>query len=320
MELLQLQYFLKVAETEHISQAARELYISQSTLSRSILRLEDGLGVKLFDRIGRNIRLNENGRRYLTHIKRVFWELEEGQRELERIQTDQQQPVLILSTIPGILDDLPELFRSPGQRMVKQQFIRRELLPTLMLSLHADFAVSEFPCTSQELEAQNLFEDELYLVLSRTHPLAEKNTLSLKELEQENAFVPPKGAGLREIADRLFETCGMSLRILSDEMTTTITDRSITRAAAGDGVVYISKYALYRFLKDQPDAWTPWYRQVKVVQIREENCRWYIGLTKLKRRQLSDLSQQLYQYVFQAFQHINQEMNWMIDAFFQQNQ
>ena len=61
MDLLQMQYFLKIAETGNMTRAAEELYISQSSLSRTIARLEKDLGVKLFDRVGRQIQLNEFG-------------------------------------------------------------------------------------------------------------------------------------------------------------------------------------------------------------------------------------------------------------------
>ncbi len=62
MELLQLKYFLVAAKYEHITRAAKELHISQSTLSITINRLEAELGVSLFSHSGRNVRLNDAGR------------------------------------------------------------------------------------------------------------------------------------------------------------------------------------------------------------------------------------------------------------------
>ena len=76
MELLQLQYFQAVARTGNITQAAKELYISQPCLSRSISRLEQSLGVALFDRKGRNIVLNQYGKAFQSagslHRQRRF--------------------------------------------------------------------------------------------------------------------------------------------------------------------------------------------------------------------------------------------------------
>ena len=64
--LLQLDYFRRLAASEHITATARELYISQTALSNMLSGLEKELGVRLFDRVGRSIRLNEAGRVYLS--------------------------------------------------------------------------------------------------------------------------------------------------------------------------------------------------------------------------------------------------------------
>lgn len=69
MELLQLQYFLVVARLEHVTEAARTLHVTQSSLSKTIQRLEEDLGVPLFDRIGRKLRLNEFGSQFLRRAK-----------------------------------------------------------------------------------------------------------------------------------------------------------------------------------------------------------------------------------------------------------
>ena len=72
MNLTNLSYFLKVAEKEHITQAAEELHITQPALSRAISNLEQELGVKLFEREGKNISLNENGIILQSAAKRIF--------------------------------------------------------------------------------------------------------------------------------------------------------------------------------------------------------------------------------------------------------
>lgn len=319
MELLQLKYFIKVAETEHMSRAAQELFISQSSLSHTIHRLELELGVQLFDRNGRNIRLNEYGRLYLEHAKQVFQSLDEGARELKRLQAGKIRPVTILTTIPDILNDLPGLFQNRDSPYpVQQRFVQRELLPQSIVSGSVDFAISEFPGSSHGLEGQKLFEDELYLVIGLNHPLASRNLVSLSEIGQEYAFAPPKGVGIRVIIDDLFEHHGMALNILSDEMTTTITSKALRHAAAGDGVIYISKYALYRYLQAETDGWMTWNQQVKVLHIDAKDCQWNVGLTHVKQRKLSTGAQILYHYVQAEFRLIVLDMEKRIGDFFAQ--
>ena len=77
MELLQLKYFMKVAELNNVSQAAKSLNVVQSAVSRSIMRLEEDLGVTLFDRKGKRIQLNDSGRLAYTHAKMVLDSVEE---------------------------------------------------------------------------------------------------------------------------------------------------------------------------------------------------------------------------------------------------
>lgn len=80
MELLQLHYFRKVARLQHLSQAARELHITQPALSQMIAKLEKELGAPLFSREGRRIRLNAFGEAFLKKVETALEALEEGQR------------------------------------------------------------------------------------------------------------------------------------------------------------------------------------------------------------------------------------------------
>ena len=82
MELTQLEYFRTVAYEESISRAARKLHISQPALSISIAKLEEELGVHLFDRVSGHIRLNNMGRIYLRRVESVFLHLREAELEL----------------------------------------------------------------------------------------------------------------------------------------------------------------------------------------------------------------------------------------------
>ena len=83
MDLQQLKYFQTIARLEHVSRAAEELYVAQPSLSRAIARLEEELGVPLFDRQGRHIQLNHLGRAFLKYVEEAFDKLEEGKREVE---------------------------------------------------------------------------------------------------------------------------------------------------------------------------------------------------------------------------------------------
>lgn len=85
MNLRQLYYFKKLAEKEHYTIAAAELSITQPSLSHSIAELERELGVYLFEKQGRNIRLTKYGRFYLTYVEKSLAELEKGEKLLHEL-------------------------------------------------------------------------------------------------------------------------------------------------------------------------------------------------------------------------------------------
>ena len=89
MELLQIEYFLTVARTENMTAAANSLHVAQSSVSRCISRLEESLGVPLFERSGRGIVLSDYGREFYKRAETIMRELSDGERQLKEMR-DQQ--------------------------------------------------------------------------------------------------------------------------------------------------------------------------------------------------------------------------------------
>lgn len=82
MELRQLQYFVKVARKQHVTQAAEELHVAQSAVSRQIHQLEEELGVQLFIQKGRNLQLTSVGRLFLDRVESILADLERAKSEI----------------------------------------------------------------------------------------------------------------------------------------------------------------------------------------------------------------------------------------------
>lgn len=114
MDLLQLKYFQTVARTEHITKAAEELHISQPSLSKVIARLEDDLEVPLFDRKGRQIKLNNYGKTFLRRVNRMFTELEDGKHELSDMRGNENNKISfalnVMSLFPELLKEYLKKF------------------------------------------------------------------------------------------------------------------------------------------------------------------------------------------------------------------
>lgn len=83
MELTPLKYFCKLAEVLSFTEAAKELFITQSTLSQSIKQLEEELGAPLFDRIGKKIYITEAGQSFLSYARNALEEISSGIEEIK---------------------------------------------------------------------------------------------------------------------------------------------------------------------------------------------------------------------------------------------
>lgn len=121
MEWQQLEYFRVVARLEHFGQAARELAISQPALSRSISKLEEELGVTLFDRMGRSVYLNSFGRVFLERVEKGLTEIAMGVQEIQHLKNPYTGTVALgflqtlgITILPEILPAgrTAELFRN----------------------------------------------------------------------------------------------------------------------------------------------------------------------------------------------------------------
>ena len=106
MDLLKLQYFKAVAETENLTRAAKLLYVTQPNLSVSITRLEEELGVALFQRRRGKITLTANGKIFLEYVDQVFRSLDEGVQAVRSAEAANAQYIRIASSTPDFIGDL----------------------------------------------------------------------------------------------------------------------------------------------------------------------------------------------------------------------
>ena len=115
MNFNQLEYFITAAETEHMSRAAQKLNVSQPALSSNIQKLENEIGLELFDRTGRHISLNEYGKAFLPTARRIIDDLEEGLTELHDMKRSEDNRVVICAPSLTYYPDLEQTLysRSP---------------------------------------------------------------------------------------------------------------------------------------------------------------------------------------------------------------
>ncbi len=209
MELLQLDYFKAVARLEHVTDAARNLHVTQSSLSRTISRLEQDLGVPLFDRVGRTVRLNNFGRVFLERVDKALFELEQGRRAVADLAGADYGMVSLGVNTAHMLPDVLQAFRHQRPRV---QF-HVEQLPTDTMQTRleegaVDFCLSAPPITGIGIEYQSVLTETIYVIVPPSHRLAARQSVGLVELQNE-AFVGLKvGYGMRDLMDQYCQQAG----------------------------------------------------------------------------------------------------------------
>lgn len=214
MNLRQLQYFKTIAELEHYTQAAEKLYVSQSNLSHSIKELEDELGVALFARSGRNVKLTKYGELFLPFVTRSLDALNAGVHTLEDY-VNPDTGSIILSGFPSLSEFIPEVivrYLSETNRVgVHLQFNQSADYTSLKAQLLAgeiDLAFST-EMDEPDIAGVAIGEHPVVLIASESDPLSAEDVVDLRELDEHPFVAFDQNCELRGVSDRLFDELGI---------------------------------------------------------------------------------------------------------------
>ncbi|WP_455352863.1 LysR family transcriptional regulator [Streptomyces sp. SYSU K217416] len=212
-----LAYFAGVARHEHVTRAAQEMSVPQSTLSRAMVRLEQDLGVDLFARHGRTVSLTPAGRTFLTSVQRALAEVE---RAAETVRADADPAAgkvafgflhtMGSETVPGLI----RAFRADHPR-VRFQLVQNygEAMLERLRAGDLDLCLTSPVPDAPDLVARRLDEQRLRLVVPDDHRLATRRRVRLAEAADETFVTLEPGYGLRRITDDLCAEAGFKPRV-----------------------------------------------------------------------------------------------------------
>lgn len=185
MEIDQLRYFLRAAERGNFTRAAEDLAISQPALSRSIQKLEEELGQPVFERKTRSIALTEAGTLLQARAQQILSIVEDTKSE---ITDDGESGRVRVGAIPTVAPYfLPEILKQFSEAFPRANLIVQENTTDLLLKSctqgEIDLAIVALPVPVKYLEVEEMFEEELLLVLPPEHPLVEKPKIKLSDIE-----------------------------------------------------------------------------------------------------------------------------------------
>ena len=209
MELMQLRYFATVARLGNISRAAQELYVTQPNLSKSIARLEEELGVPLFEKNGRSISLTQYGEQFLACAQETLSILDEGVESLQRVSRGEGLIRLGLLRTLGV-DYVPKLAarflaENPGKdiRFTFHTGVTSHLLDELA-EKKVDLVFSSKPPVEMGLTAIAVEQQDLVLIVPKNHPLAKNHSVDLTETLPYPQVYFSEGSGMRGVVEELF--------------------------------------------------------------------------------------------------------------------
>jgi len=206
MELHQLRYFCAIADTGSFSRAAQQKHVSQPALSQQIGKLEDELGTRLFDRLGRSVKLTDLGEAFLPRVRAVLRDLESARNDIVEKKTS-ITGLTSVGVIPTIAPYfLPSILATFSRKWpLARVTVLEEITPLLLDKLRAgsiDVAIVALPVhvRSQEFESFPVMTERLFAVLPKRHELASRREVSLGELHGEPFLLLRDGHCFRETA------------------------------------------------------------------------------------------------------------------------
>lgn len=240
MELRQLNTFRTVATTLNFSRAAEVLNYVPSNVTMQMKALEDELGVRLFDRLGKQLVLTTAGKRFLTQIEGVLNKLDEARSvvhdndNLSGTLTISANEVLCAYRLPVVF----QRFRSrhPGVRLIFRSVPNQELKQTLFDGTADVVFMLDEPIRSSGLAVEPLVEETFRLFAAPNHPLAKRTVLQLEDFHGEVFLTNEKGCPYRTMFDRSFEKEGIdSITYLEFQSAEAIKQCAIT----GIGIAFL---------------------------------------------------------------------------------
>lgn len=222
MELRQLRYFAKAAETLNFSDAAKALNIAQSSLSQQIRQLEDELNVQLFLRSSHSLRLTEAGEIMLPHVLRTLHDAEsctERIHDLQKLLTGSLDIGVTYSFSPILTETVISFMKLYPH--IKLNIIYKPMgeLMEFLSKRELDFVLAFKPSVPVPyVESHFLFQNSLAAVVNATHPLASLKKVTLQELSKYSLALPSRGLQARNAFDRIAAAGDFKIRLELNEV------------------------------------------------------------------------------------------------------
>jgi LysR family hydrogen peroxide-inducible transcriptional activator len=248
MNLRDLKYIIAVADTHHFGKAAERCFVSQPTLSGQIKKLEEELGVAIFERTNRSVEVTPVGEVILQHARQIM-EQADAIQQLARAQQDPLAGALRVGAIPTLSPYLMPLILLPLKKQhPRMQLVLSEELTDVLLGRlrnhEIDAALLATPVKEPDLKAIPLFDEPFWVAYPREHAFYEKEKITRRDLDKENLLLLAEGHCL---AKQAMDVCHLKERQVQGEMAdlrAASLETLIQLVSAGFGITLIPALAM----------------------------------------------------------------------------
>jgi LysR family transcriptional regulator, transcription activator of glutamate synthase operon len=296
LELRQLRYFAEVANRQHVTEAAENLNVAQSAVSFQISKLEDELGVRLFERTGRNIRLTSIGHTFLIDIKKALKLIDEAKQKVDEYLDPKAGTIKIGYPTSLASYWLPTVISAFKEKQPNVLFHLRQGSYSYLIDSVKNGEINlaflgPVPTRDSEIEPKILFTENISALVPAQHRLANQKSLMLNELQNDHFVLFPDGYILNKIAVDACKQAGFNPNIASEGEDM---DAIKGLVSAGIGVSLLPESTFY----DSTPRFT-----VK-IPIESPQVRRTVGVITPKNRELAPSEAAFYQFVNQFFSRL----------------
>ena len=203
------KYVDKIAKTGSIRQAAEQLYITPSALNRRLLALEQELGVKVFERLGRGVRLSTAGELFIDHIRKHLSETETLKSQIEDLSGLRRGHVTIACTQAALPFFIPNEIQKYQKKFPQVNFsvLNKDGTEAAIALLNhtADIALVFDQLRQSDFQTASAIPQSVHAIMAKSHYLASKSQVSISECLNYPLALPTQKYGLRKTLENIFD-------------------------------------------------------------------------------------------------------------------
>lgn len=247
MNLRDLQYLIAVADLRSFNKAADKCHVSQPALSNQIRKLEETLGITVFERNNKRVMVTENGEQIVALARRIMNEVD-AMHDIARSAQDPLSGKFRLGAFPTLSayifpELVPKIMRSMPQLKLVLVEEKTHVLIDRLKRGELDAALLALPVNDDQLEVNALFDDEFLLAVPPQHALAKRKTVSFDDLYPNKLLLLDEGHCLRDQALSVCQLAGMDEE---QDFRATSLETLRQMVKAGTGITLMPKIAIHK--------------------------------------------------------------------------